>query len=133
MRAKAEMAVGVMHVSTPPASTTSAEPSRMSRPASPMALAPAAQAVVTVRDGPVHPNWMLMSPPVALVIIIGTRNGLTRSAPFSANCVTCDSRVMRPPTPVPVTTAQRAGSAPSSPACLAASTAAAKPSWATRS
>ena len=50
---------------------------------SPMAWAPAAHAVVTVRFGPVKPLRMATRAPVALGIIIGTKNGLTRSAPFS--------------------------------------------------
>ena len=68
-----------------------------------------------------------MIPAVALAIIIGTKNGLTRSGPFSRYSLTCSSSVMSPPMPVPVMTPPRAGSTPGSPASASASAAAAKP------
>ena len=83
IRAKAEIAVGVMHDSEPPVITMSALSSRMRRAASPIALALAAQAVATQKLGPFHPNCIAIVPAVAFAIIIGTRNGLTRAAPFS--------------------------------------------------
>src|SRR4051794_778516 len=76
---------------------------------------------------------MATVPAVALVIITGRRNGLPRPPPFSTNPWSCSSSVIRPPMPVPRMTAQRAGSAPTSPASASASAAAANPSWVTRS
>ena len=77
----------------------------MSRAPSPIAFAPAAHAVEMQRFGPVQPSWMPMIPAVAFAIIIGTKNGLTRSGPFSRYTLTCSSSVMSPPMPVPVMTA----------------------------
>ena len=54
----------------------------MSRAASPIACALAAHAVEMQRFGPVQPNCIATVPAVAFVIIIGTKNGLTRAAPF---------------------------------------------------
>jgi hypothetical protein len=72
MRANAATVIAVMPASQPPAITTSEVSSRMSRSASPMALEPAAQAVVMLTLGPVKRNRMLMWPAAALAIIIGT-------------------------------------------------------------
>ena len=72
-----------MHASVPPVITTSALPSRISRAASPIACALAAHAVAMHRFGPVQPNCIATVPAVAFVIIIGTKNGLTRVGPFS--------------------------------------------------
>ena len=133
MRAKAAMAMGTTTASAPPARTASAVLSRMSRAPSPMAWLPAAQAVATQMLGPVQPSSMATMAGVALGIIIGTRNGVTRSGPRSRSSFSWSSIVPRPPMPTPATTAQRAGSAPGSPASLTESMAAAKPSWALRS
>ena len=110
-----------------------AEPSRMRRTPSPIALVPAAQAVETQNAGPVQPKRIEITPAVALGIIIGTKNGLTRDGPRSKKTWQFSSRVVRPPTPVAAITAQRAGSAPSSPASSIASAAAPNPRWVTRS
>ena len=72
-----------MAASAPPATMTSAEPSRIMRMPSPIEWAPAAHAVVTQRFGPVKPNCMPTRPAVAFGIIIGTSIGLTRCGPFS--------------------------------------------------
>ena len=48
-----------------------------------MEWVPAAQAVVMVSDGPCHPARMEMLAAPALAIIMGTRRGDTRRAPFS--------------------------------------------------
>jgi hypothetical protein len=133
MRAKAEMAMGVVTASAPPARTTSAVPSRMRRVPSPTALDPAAQAVATHTLGPVQPSSMATSAGVALGIIMGTRKGEIREGPRSSSTFSWSSRVVSPPMPVPATTPQRAGSAPGSPDCRRASMAAAKPSCPTRS
>ena len=50
-----------------------------SRAASPIACALAAHAVEMQRFGPVQPNCIATVPAVAFVIIIGTKNGLTRA------------------------------------------------------
>ena len=133
MRAKAAMAMGTTTASAPPARTTSAVPSRISRAPSPTAWVPAAQAVATQTLGPVQPSSMARMAGVALGIIIGTRNGVTRVGPRSMRTFSWSSSVARPPMPTPATTAQRAGSAPVSPASRKASIPAAKPSWALRS
>ena len=72
-----------MNASVPPAMTTSALPSRMSRTPSPIAFAPAAHAVEMQNAGPVQPKCIEMTPAVAFGIIIGTKNGLTREGPRS--------------------------------------------------
>ena len=133
MRANDARAMGVTQASVPPASITSALPSRIRRAASPTAWVPDVQAVQMQKLGPVHPSFMATNPAVAFAIIMGTRNGDTREAPRRNSSCSCSSWVMRPPTPVPTTTPQRAGSAPGSPAPARASAAAPKPSWATRS
>ena len=125
--------MGETAASAPPTTTMSAVPSRTSRAPSPMAWAPAAQAVVTEMFGPVNPARMATRAAVALGIIMGTKKGLTRSAPRSRYTRSCASRVCRPPTPAPATTAQRAGSTSAGPASASASAAAASPSWETRS
>ena len=112
MRANAAIDVGVIAASVPPHTTTSALPSRIIRSPSPIALAPDAQAVDTQRLAPVKPCFIDTRPAVALTIIIGTRNGLTRLGPRSRWTPICASSVVRPPTPVPAITATRAGSTP---------------------
>ncbi len=77
MRQKAEMVIGVITASAPPAMTTSAEPSRIMRTPSPMAFDEVAQAVATQKLGPVQPNSMPMTAVGALAMNIGTVNGLT--------------------------------------------------------
>ena len=62
MRANAETVSGVTGASVPPATTTSALPSRTMRTPSPMALAPAAHAVAMQSAGPVKPNWIEIMP-----------------------------------------------------------------------
>ncbi len=52
----------------------------------------------------------------ALAIIMGTSRGDTRRAPFSPKSRIWASRLSRPPTPVPMTTPERPGSAAGSPA-----------------
>ena len=105
----------------------------MRRAPSPTPWEPAAQAVATQKLGPVQPSFMPMRAAVALGIIMGTSMGLTRDAPLLNRMCSWASWVISPPTPVPATTPQRAGSMARSPASARASAAAAKPSWATRS
>ena len=69
-------------------------------------------------------------------MIIGTRKGLTRSAPFVSSTLSCSQIVSRPPTPVPISVPARSGSpriASIPPASLTASSAAAAASWTKRS
>ena len=133
IRANAEIVSGVTPASVPPATMTSALPSRSMRAPSPIALAPDAHAVEMQRFGPVQPKLMAMVPAVALGIIIVTKNGLTRLGPRSMNVDSLCSIVSSPPTPVAAITAQRLGSAPISPASASASAAAPKPRCVKRS
>ena len=80
-----------------------------------MLWAPAAQAVMIVSDGPCQPSRIETAAAPALDIIIGTRRGETRRAPFSAKTRIWVSSDCSPPTPVPMITPERPGSAPSSP------------------
>ena len=116
MRANAEIVSGVTPASVPPATTASAVPSRMRRAPSPIACVPAAHAVAMHMLGPVQPKLIEIAPAVAFGIIIVTKNGLTRLAPRSMNVCWLISIDSSPPTPVAAITAQRLGSAPSSPA-----------------
>src|SRR5664280_467699 len=98
-----------------------------------MLWAPAAHAVVMVSDGPCQPMRMETAAAPALVIIIGTNRGETLRAPFSPKMRIWVSRVSRPPTPVPMMTAQRPVSAVISPASSKAMEATATLNWANRS
>ena len=83
IRANAATAGAMRLASVPPASTTSTVSSRISRVPSPIAFALAAHAVAMHSIGPFHPRWMPISPAVEFGIIIGTKNGLTRSGPLA--------------------------------------------------
>ncbi len=133
MRPKAATETGVMGASVPPATTTSADPSRISRAASPIAFEPAAHAVVMQRFGPVQPLCIEITPAVAFGIIMGMKNGEMRLGPRVMKVSMPSSMVVSPPMPVPLITAHRAGSAPMSPASAMASVAAVNPSWVARS
>ncbi len=130
---KAAMATGVIPASAAPAMATSHRPDATRRAAYPMLWAPAAQAVVTVSDGPCQPRRIDTAAAPALDIIMGTRRGETRRGPFSAKTWIWLSRDSRPPTPVPITTPERPGSAFSSPASSTAIEATATLNWAKRS
>ena len=133
MLAKAAMPTPVIPASAAPPMATSHRPDATSRAAWPMLWAPAAQAVVTVSEGPCHPMRMETAAAPALDIIIGTRRGETRRGPFSPKTRIWVSRVSRPPTPVPITTPERPGSASISPASSRAMAATATLNWANRS
>ena len=83
MLVKAAMPTSVMDASAPPPMATSSRPDATRRAAAPMLWVPAAQAVEMVSDGPCQPARMEMLAAPALAIIIGTRRGDTRRAPFS--------------------------------------------------
>ena len=74
---------GVIAASAPPAATTSQRPLAIHMAASTRAWVPAAHAVLTVWHGPCQPHRIDTVALGALGIIIGTRNGDTRRAPFS--------------------------------------------------
>ena len=80
---KAARATGCRLASAPPPIATSQRPVAMRRAAAAIACVPAAQAVQITSDGPRQPSRMEMPAAPALAIIIGTRRGETRSAPFS--------------------------------------------------
>ena len=115
MLAKPATPVGVIAASEPPVITASQMPSEMRRAALPMACVLAAHAVTVDSHGPRQPNRIDTVAAAALLIIIGTRNGDTRFSPFSWRRTICSSSVWRPPTPVPMSTPERSGSAPISP------------------
>jgi len=136
MLVKAASPTGVSPASQPPATTTSQRPAAMSLAALPMLWVPAAQAVTVVSNGPRNPKRMDTVAAPALDMIIGTMNGETRRGPFSWWTMIWVSIVSSPPTPVPMMTPVRAGSAlsPSSPpASSSACSAAATANWAKRS
>ncbi len=83
MLVKAAMPTLVMPASAAPPMATSHRPDATSRAAAAMLWAPAAQAVVTVSEGPCQPSRIEMLAAPALDIIIGTSRGETRRGPFS--------------------------------------------------
>ena len=72
-----------------------------------------AQAEASENPGPCAPSRIAIVPAAALGIIIVTNSGETARSPPSANASTSRSSVSSPPTPVPMSTAVRSGSAPS--------------------
>ncbi len=104
-------------------------PRRIMAAASPMALAPVAQAVTTAMFGPRRPNWIATCPAPVSGSIIGIRNGLTQRGPRVRSFSASSSSVPIPPTPVPMTTPIRSRLASliarreSASACAAATTA----------
>jgi len=83
MFVKAAIPTSVMAASAPPPMATSNRPDATSRAAYPMLWVPAAHAVVMDSDGPCQPVRIDTLAAPALAIIIGTRRGETRRAPFS--------------------------------------------------
>ena len=66
-----------------------------------------AQAVTTDEFGPLAPKRIDTSPEAMFTIIIGMKNGETRSGPFSRRFL-CESRsVAIPPIPEPIRTPKR--------------------------
>ena len=97
--------------STPPASTRSAAPRRSSSTPSPIAVAPDAQAVDTVRHGPRNPNRSDSSAAVVLGMTIGIveRAAAPRSPPLEQAARAAPRRSRVAPSPTPQTTAHRSG------------------------
>jgi len=100
MFTKAPMATSWMAASAPPPMATSQRPDATRRAAAVTAWVPAAHAVAMVSDGPCQPKRIEVLAAPALAIIIGTRNGETRSGPLLAHTSTCSTRVWNPPTPL---------------------------------
>ena len=68
-----------------------------------MASEPLEQADVVQRLGPFIPSTMDAWAAAMSDIIIGARNGLTLSGPFSISILACSNRVVKPPIPLPTT------------------------------
>ena len=77
------MPTGVIGASVPPASITSARPSRIASAASPIAMLEAAHAVHSDSKGPLVPSSIETQPAPMFGMIDGIENGLTRSGPRS--------------------------------------------------
>ena len=95
---------------------TSQRPVATRRAAAATECVPAAQAVQITSEGPRQPSRMEIPARPALAIIIGTRRGDTRRAPFSLYTPTWSANVSKPPTPVAKMTPAFAGSTSISPA-----------------
>src|SRR5256885_2679028 len=78
MAAKPPTPRGETVASVPPATTTSASPYSIMRPASPMQCSPVVQAVTTARFGPLKPKRMDTWPATMLMMEAGTKNGVMR-------------------------------------------------------
>ncbi len=113
---KPAMELPVNADSVPPAITTSHRSEAISLAALIIACVPAAQAVQVFSAGPLKPYFIETAADAAFGIIIGTRKGDTRLAPFSNSTPICSSRVSMPPIPVPMKTPDLSRSAVSSPA-----------------
>src|SRR5438270_1344089 len=75
--------IGVIAASEDPARTTSHRPVATRRAPAPTLWVPAAHAVTMDSHGPHNPYRIEMSAAARLPIIMGTRKGVTRRAPFS--------------------------------------------------
>jgi hypothetical protein len=87
MREKPATASGWMHASVPPASMALAWPNWISLAASPMALAPVAQAVTGAILGPFNLCWRLTLPAAIFCRIFGMKCGETFLVIESRHCV----------------------------------------------
>ena len=101
---------GVMQLSVPPATMTSASPCWIARIASPMEFVPDAHAVTTLMFFPFKPNWMDTFPAAILLIMSGTRSGFTRFGPFSRSFLYSFSMICKLPIPELTQTPTRNGS-----------------------
>ena len=98
---------GVNAASLPPQIIASASSYWMARMASPMACPPVAHADTTETLGPLAPVAMLTRPAAMLMMIMGTKNALTRPGPRSSSTWCCSSQVRAPPIPDPMITPTR--------------------------
>ncbi len=69
-----------------------------------MASEPLEQADVMHMFGPLTPSAIDTWAAAISDIIIGARNGLTLSGPFSSSILACSNSVVRPPIPLPIKT-----------------------------
>src|SRR5829696_5739895 len=98
--------------SVPPATTTSARPSRIRSAASASASAPLAQALTVACTPALAPNSSPSAAPGPFGMSIGTVSGDTRRTPRSSRMSSWLSMVTAPPMPLPTTIASRSGSTP---------------------
>jgi len=108
--AKEARASGTSAASDPPVTAASAPPHSISRAASPIAWAPAAQADSVAKDGPRRVWRMLTAPAPALPIIRGMASGETLFSPCSSSTWWLWVSVPMPPIPVPMMQPIRVGS-----------------------
>src|SRR5579864_188864 len=126
---------GVSAASLPPQIIAAASSRWIVRKASPIAWPLVAQAETTETLGPFAPVAMLTMPDAMLMMIIGTKNALTRPGPRSSNTWCCSSQVLAPPIPEPMITPTRSAfcGVIAKPASSNASRVAAIANWTNRS
>ena len=103
-----------MGASAPPASIATAAPRRMISKASPMAPAPAEQAVQTAPSGPFVPSSSETWAAAMFGIIIVAKNGLMLCGPRAKISRDCRSKVVSPPPPLATTAPMSSASAATS-------------------
>ena len=94
--------IGASGASEPPASITSARPSRIACSASPTAIVPEAQLIALVELGPVNPNSIAMLQLAAPGKTARARAGSRPRGPSARNRSTCDSANATPPSAEPI-------------------------------
>src|SRR5262249_12512134 len=101
---------GVVAISAPPATITSASPYWMLRMARPTLWLAVVQAVTTEKFGPLRPYMIERLPEIMLMMLDGTKNGDTRLGEllFSRMAAWAFSMLVRPPMPEPTATPMRA-------------------------
>ncbi len=120
----------VIGASEPPASMTSARPSRIIMAASPIAWAEPAHAETVAKLGPLEPMSIATRPDAMLGSVIGTTNGDSLLGPLVMSVSVPCSNVSIPPMPVPTSTPTRSAiGAISRPAWDTASRVATTASW----
>src|SRR3954453_20095195 len=126
MFANAAIGSGWIAASVPPATTTSARPSRIWSSPRAIASLPEAHAETGVMTAARAPTYRLMFAAGALGISIGTASGDTRRGPLVIRLSYPSRSVVTPPMPEAIATPSRSRSrsAPSRPACFQASIAA---------
>src|SRR5438132_7554452 len=102
MTLNAPKVIGASGASAPPASITSARPSRIAWNASPTAMVPDAQLIALVEFGPVNPNSMAMLQLAAPGNTASARLGLSPRGPSRRNSSTWDSANATPPSADPI-------------------------------
>src|SRR6185369_2262078 len=102
---------GVVAISPPPATITSASPYWMVRMPRPMAWVDVVHAVTTPRFGPFRLYLIDRCPEIMLMIEAGTKNGeiFFGLPPALSYASYSDSMVQRPPMPAPHTAPHRSG------------------------